>query len=94
MKTEFIQCDCGAEVVGICGDDLDDASWPSHHVYLSIFTLGRPTYSWLERFRWAWQAIVKGNYFKDQVVLTPEQARQLALVLTERAEAVVSKQKD
>lgn len=77
----YIQCDCRTHLIMV------DKDPDSPIVYLAFFVHGnspRPFPFW-ERLRHIWKILTTGRPYEDQMVLTPNETRKLALALRERA---------
>ena len=85
-KTEkaVIECDCGTHLLAVQSEiDFFDCSTGerfNQEFYLSMFSYGNnpskiPLWA---RIKNAWDHLVKGTLFRDQVCLTPNEAQKLA----------------
>lgn len=73
-KEKFIQCDCYGE--GLLITKFDD----EEELYFSYWRQGIDPVklTWWMRIKVCWLAIVKGNYYEDQIVLNKSKAKELA----------------
>jgi len=66
MKTKYIKCSCGSELISL--EKWDD----DQYIYLSFWERGfkdnnKLTFS--ERLRWCWKILKSGQPFTDSIVL-------------------------
>lgn len=76
-NTSFIKCQCHAhalEIERFYYDEVDQG------FNLSIWKLGsfNGKLRWRERLRWIWNILKTGNLWADQVIISNDQARDLA----------------
>lgn len=78
-QEKFILCECSGE--GILMSKFDD----EEDIFFSIYSIGNyhPKPSIWYRIGRAWRIIRKGTEYEDQIILSPENARELSNWLIE-----------
>jgi hypothetical protein len=79
---EWIQCECHAHAIQVMRFDDEDL------VYVSLWSHGfdqdhRP--SLWQRLRYAWQMLWRGDFQTNEIILNPEESRDLSRVLIKMA---------
>jgi hypothetical protein len=77
---KFFQCDCGGEGIMMSYENEEDGI-PS--VDLAFFSHGHDNriLSFFEKLRYCWRTLTTGRPFDDEVMLTPEVAKELGTEL-------------
>ena len=76
--------DTSTMVKCVChGEALEVTHWPNKdcpdEIWFSIWQQGFTVpLCWRERFRWCWNILRKGKPWKDNIILTPEKAKEVA----------------
>lgn len=70
------QCSCGSEALHVWRDD------DTGLVYLSTWAPKRYAKGWTRRLRHIWRIVTTGEPWDDEIVLTPEEAREVARRMT------------
>jgi hypothetical protein len=76
----MLKCACSSEAVELTywpNDDVPDEFW----FCMWEMAPARPL-CWRERIRWCWNILRKGNPWADNIILNPEQAKQVAEFIT------------
>lgn len=69
MKTKYIKCSCGSELLSL--EKFDD----DQYVYFSIWERGfndNNKLTFFERLRWCWKILKSGRPFTDSIVFDGE----------------------
>jgi hypothetical protein len=72
----MVKCECH-------GEALEVTHWKNKgspdEVWFAIWQQGFTVpLCWRERFRWCWNILRKGKPWKDNIILTPEKAKEVA----------------
>ena len=73
-REKFIKCDCHSEGMLLTKFDGEE------EIYVSFWREGLDPVklTWWMRLKLCWMALIKGNYYEDQLVLNKETAAELA----------------
>lgn len=83
-KSIVIECDCGMHLLKVESDvEIIDGNRFYQEFYLGMFNYGQNTKpKFWRRLSFAWDYIRKGIMYRDQLCLTPDEAKKLAAFLT------------
>lgn len=76
-----IECECGNHLLNV-EHDVDfhgeNNEFFSESFYMAMFSKGSRGNSWKHRLKTIWHVITKGEAYRDQLCLSPEEAKRLA----------------
>jgi hypothetical protein len=89
LQTETILCDCFSEAIAISHDD----NYPDE-IYISWWTQRGSELTFRDRLQLAWNIVVRGHGWMDEVVLNHEDALRLLKALRRAVHVVWSEEEE
>jgi len=88
-KKTVIECDCGTHMLKVQIDvDYHDDTVSNkirfhQDIFLAMFSYGNQKRNFFDRCVIAWDYLISGEMFSDQLCLNPDEAKKLAIFITD-----------
>lgn len=73
-NAKWFVCECSGEAIRV--EKIEDEDFPNEY-WFAIYSIGNYKPSLLNRIKWAWRVLIKGEVHEDQVSFSEDTAREL-----------------